>query len=449
MVQLSDNDRNIKFFWVSFVSLFVVSFPFIDRTNSYFYIFIFLAWLCFSGLAYFLLASNMNYDYSGYMLLTGFSMGLILNFSSSFTLSEDIYRYLFDGFLVKHHINPYLYAPSSEFIKPLVNTFPYFDKINNPTISSPYPPLAIAFSFLFVVFIGYAPHLWLLTMNIITVFTGYILLQIFEKLQYNKNLIVLWSLNPNILLEFDHSGHNDVISIFFLVLAIYYLVNKEKPDNKLLILAGLFLSLSIGFKIFTFIFLPFLLYYLCKIGSITAIVLTGVQYFVFFLLINLKFSGIIVFLQYWRFNGGLFEGLFFLFNNFNSSNLNVSLESQLRLFFVVLFIVLFLSLLVNFYKTKKYEKTITIVFMYIGFSYIALFMFSPVLHPWYLLWAVVPFILSEKAFLPYWVFLFLVNISYYYYLDASLSIILIVIEYTIFYLFMAYYIMKHKMTDFC
>ena len=160
-------------------------------------------------------------------------------------------------------------------------------------------------------------------------------------------------------------------------------------------------------------------------------------------MINLKFSGIIVFLQYWRFNGGLFEAVYFLFNNFNSSNLNLTLESNLRLIFSIIFFILFSLIIGYYYKSKTYNKSIKTTFKYIGLSYIVLFIFSPVVHPWYLLWAMIPFILTDKMYYPYWIFLVLINISYYYYLDPSLSLPLIVIEYTIFYLFMLLFSIKN------
>ena len=351
MTFFENSRRNVLFILVIYILLFVLAIPIISRINYLFYFFIVISWIFFSILAYiFIFSSNFSFDlvdidYSYQILLAGFIIGLALNFTSTFSLSEDVYRYLFDGFLIQKNINPYLTAPSM-ISTSITSQFPFYALINNPEVSSPYPPLSIAFSYIYVVLFGFNPIGWLIVINLVTTLTGFILIKILKYLDINKHVIILWSLNPNILFDFNSSGHNDIFTILFLSLSIYFLIRKSENQNVWLIVAGLCFSFSIGLKLFTFLMFPFLIKWFKKSGSFIVILLTSLQFFVFYVLINLNFSGIVIFLKYWRFNGGLFELFYFIFNDFNSSVNNLFLESNLRIIFALIFILSYFIIIV-------------------------------------------------------------------------------------------------------
>lgn len=429
------NERNFPLiFFVFYFLIFFATLPLINRKNIYFYVVLIIYWMFFAFLYFIVIKRDHSYDFSIYILVLGFSIGILLNSYSNFYLSEDIFRYLFDGFLLKHAINPYLYAPLNPSISSIAKQFPFFSQINNADVSSPYPPLSVIFSYLFVSFFNYNTYFWLFLINLCTVGTGFLIVKILENIGLNKNLVLLWSLNPNVLLEFNYSGHNDVLSILFFVAAIYLITNKRTTNNFFIILASLLFSFSIGFKIFMFIAFPFLTKFLKKSGSFLTIFFTVIQFLLFYFFINLNGSGIIIFLKYWRFNGGLFDLLYFIFNGLSTNPSNLSLELILRTLFTIVFGLCFLIILYSFYKNPE-KNDLKDVFLYIGYSYILLFILSPVLHPWYVLWALVPFIFSfEKKFYPYWVLLFLVNSSYLYYLNNSLLNYFMIIEYGFFFI---------------
>ncbi|MHA2099831.1 MAG: hypothetical protein ACW99A_14230, partial [Candidatus Kariarchaeaceae archaeon] len=55
-------------------------------------------------------------------------------------LSDDIYRYLWEGHLQHQGVNPYLFSPDSpDLINHRTN---WWDRVNHPDIQSPYPPFA-------------------------------------------------------------------------------------------------------------------------------------------------------------------------------------------------------------------------------------------------------------------------------------------------------------------
>ena len=427
--------------------IFLLGVPFINRLNIYFYVFLTLIWIIYCSIGYIILFHYKSLDISYGILFIGVIIGLILNITSTFSLSDDIYRYLFDGFLIQHNINPYMYAPNNSYLSTIVSQFPYFSKINNPSISSPYPPLMIFISFIFVSVFGYNLFGWLIITNALWLFTGIFLIKILKILSVPVNYVFLWA-NPLVLLVFDCSGHNDIFSIFFLVIGIYFLVRSQPNSKTLLIISGCFLALSIGTKLFALLYMPFLVKKL-KIGSIFTLFLTILQFIIFLLTINLKTAGITVFLLNWRGNGGLFESLFFIFNHFNSYSYNYLLQLEIRVILVILFclsgIILFL-----FFRNQSSDKGLSkekTIFEFIGYIFILFFLFIPILHPWYLLWAIFPFIIIfEKRFYPYWIFLIINSFTYYLYLNSSVVMPFLILEYCLFYGSLIEYFTNGKFT---
>ena len=71
----------------------------------------------------------------------------------------------------------------------------------------------------------------------------------------NKKFAVIYGLNPFVLIEFIGNVHNDIIVVFFVLLAIFFLKNKK------LVLSIISLALATGIKYFTILLLPFIILY--------------------------------------------------------------------------------------------------------------------------------------------------------------------------------------------
>ncbi len=445
MITSNTKNNHVFYVLVSYLLVFLFGFSVINRLSVLFYIFLTILWVLFLLLGYLVLFKNKSTNFSVYLLIVGVFIGIILNVTSTFTLSDDIYRYLFDGFLVQHHINPYLFAPTDSAISTVARTFPYLHKINNPSVASPYPPLMITISFVFVSLFGYNLLVWLFFINLLWVVTGFILIKMLKFVEISPNYILLW-LNPLVLLAFDSSGHNDMIALFLLTLSIYFMVKSKQSSNIFLIISGMLLALSIGIKLFPLFFVPFLIKKL-KLGALLTIFFTGIQAFIYLSLINIQTSGLTIFLEHWRGNGGLFELIYFLLNNFNSQNYNQPLQYAIRIGFFTLFSGLFVFLIIIHYRNSPPtgDKTnwYLVAFEFIGYGFIGLFIFSPILHPWYLLWAIIPFIITfDSKFYPYWLLIIINSYSYFLYLNPSYFPYYIIVEYTLFYGALLFYFKK-------
>jgi len=87
---------------------------------------------------------------------------------------------------------------------------------------------------------------------IIHIFNCYIIYKISGK----KKFVVIYGLNPFILLEFIGNVHNDIILVCFVLLTIYFLLKKKN-----ILLSIIFLALATGIKYFTILLLPVVIIY--------------------------------------------------------------------------------------------------------------------------------------------------------------------------------------------
>ncbi len=182
------------------------------------------------------------------ILLAGVAFRLSLLPSTRY-LSDDAYRYHWDGKVSLHGINPYQYPPSH----PVLGSLPADDidtRINHPDVRTVYPPLAQ---------ISFACAYWL-TPGSLRGFQYLLLLSeilcwllLWRELRRRKlpqaNLLILvWS--PLILFETYLPGHVDALALPWLTLFIIALGKKQ------CVRVGLFLALACLIKPLALIFVP-------------------------------------------------------------------------------------------------------------------------------------------------------------------------------------------------
>jgi hypothetical protein len=140
-------------------------------------------------------------------------------------LSDDIYRYVWEGRLSAAGINPFAYAPEHSGLMQFRDTgiFPHINNKHLPTI---YPPLS---QFIFALSAGISPTVG--TMKAAFAFfdlaTIAVLLMTLRALNLNLLQAAVYALNPLVIMEFAGSGHLDSAGIFFLMLALYCCIRKK------------------------------------------------------------------------------------------------------------------------------------------------------------------------------------------------------------------------------
>jgi hypothetical protein len=215
-------------------------------------------------------------------------------------LTDDLYRYIWDGWIQLHGINPYHYPPEHEALAEF-QSVPIYDRLNSQSYYTVYPPLS---QLLFAVGGWFYAVDWTVSYYVLKVlfagaeFGGVLLL---SRLAEARNLL-LYAWNPLVLLETAGQGHTEALLVFFLVGTVWA-VRADRPRT-----ASLFLVGAGMVKLYPFVLWPYLL----RRYGITALwpgVLLGMglcaPYAAPYALPHLKAS-VDLFSQLFEFNAGLY-----------------------------------------------------------------------------------------------------------------------------------------------
>ena len=204
------------------------------------------------------------------------------------TLSDDLYRFIWDGRLLVNGFNPYDYLPTKALTLNVdgVDT-ELFNKLNSRNYYTVYPPViqyiyGLA-SYLFPADLFKA--IMLVKGLIICSEMGTILFlkSILHQLNLPAKNALLYALNPLVIIELSGNMHPEVFAIFFLVLGIW-LIAKGNIYTSVLAITG-----SICTKLLPLILIPFLVK---RIGWKVVVL-----YCVFILLVS--FGTGIAFYEFW------------------------------------------------------------------------------------------------------------------------------------------------------
>ncbi len=133
-------------------------------------------------------------------------------------LSDDIYRYLWDGHVLGHGFNPYAYPPAHDALADIRT--PWHGEINHPDVSTIYPPLAqLLFAAVAVTGGGVlsAKALWVA----FDLGCGYLLQRIAVRMGRKPAPVLVWYLwSPLLIVETAWSGHFDAVGLSLLAALI-------------------------------------------------------------------------------------------------------------------------------------------------------------------------------------------------------------------------------------
>ncbi|MEJ2166755.1 MAG: glycosyltransferase family 87 protein [Desulfobacterales bacterium] len=144
-------------------------------------------------------------------------------------LSNDIYRYVWDGRVQQNGINPYLYPPESAELEDLRDDriFPNINRKEYPTV---YPAGAQVFFRLFHLLVGDSVGGYKAIMVFFDISTLLILTALLQNRGFNPSRIIIYAWNPLVLYEISYSGHLEGLVVFLMTAALYlHAVHKKIP----------------------------------------------------------------------------------------------------------------------------------------------------------------------------------------------------------------------------
>ena len=164
-------------------------------------------------------------------------------------LSDDIYRYVWDGRVQAAGINPYRYVPADPSLAQFRDATIY-PKINRRDYATTiYPPLAEAIYFL-TTRISESVTWMKATMLGFEAIAIWALSQLLVSFGLSRQRILIYAWHPLIVWEFAGSGHVDAVAIAFITLAL--LARRRNSEA----LVGITLACATLVKIFPVVLFP-------------------------------------------------------------------------------------------------------------------------------------------------------------------------------------------------
>jgi len=317
-------------------------------------------------------------------------------------LTDDLYRYIWDGWLQVEGINPYRYKPEAEALSSFQSATIY-DRLNSQPYYSVYPPLV---QFFFAVGGWFHSIDWTVSYYVLKglfaalEFGGVVLL---SRLASAKNLL-LYAWNPLVLIETAGQGHTEALLVPLIVGAVWA-VRRGWGHGASLAVAGAGLV-----KLYPFILWPFLVrrygWTALWPGGVL-VILVSLPYAAPYTLPHIKAS-VELFSELFEFNAGpyyLAKYIMRLVTGADWSKVIGPIFQYTYLSFLGVFYLL------DWYRDWSFRRS---VMMGIG---VFLF-FSTTVHPWYFLPLLALGILSSRPAWPWlWVGLFSVG-TYLFYVDG-------------------------------
>jgi hypothetical protein len=299
-------------------------------------------------------------------------------------LSDDIYRYVWDGKLQYVGISPYTYAPSDPLLRPYHSAH-LPARVNFPDIKTIYPPLAQAFFTLSYAIFGENLDGMKFIFILINMGNIFLFYRILQQRRCSLAPLLLFAWNPLLIMETAVNGHLDVLFLFFLLMALLFFYRQRW------LFAGIALGLSVLSKLIPLIALPvFVAELATKKPRRKPLILFSVSFAATLVLAVLPYRKTIGnmlktmmnYSSYWYFNSPHFHLLLAIFKD------NVLVH---RILFLVLIVILAAMVL---WRTR-FEKKIFLCFF-------AFIMFNPVIYPWYLIVLLGLLCIHENRIAFYW-----------------------------------------------
>ena len=328
-------------------------------------------------------------------------------------LSDDVFRYIWDGMLTNQGISPYTIIPSHWADLGLSESFgQMLHQLNSPEYYSVYPPVLQSI-FAASVWLGNGEVLSsIIALRVFVLFAEFgSMLLIWKLLQawtLNTRNLMLYALNPLVIIEYSGSLHGEVFMVFFLLLSLWLLAGKRQW------LSALAFGLSVGAKLLPLMFLPF---YIKRLGLWKTVIyvgiamlVTGLLFIPFWtpeLLTNVSASLKLYFANF-EFNASLYYVIREM--GFWYRGYNIIGQTAVWLPRIVLLIILLIALL-------NRDKEVCVLPKLMLFAWFTYYAFATTVHPWYVavLAVFLPFVKYRFAL----VWLMLVPLSYHAYGGAE------------------------------
>ena len=323
-----------------------------------------------------------------FVLSLGLAMRLLM-FASEPVLEDDYQRYLWDGAVTAHGLNPYQVSPeaaksadpvTSDIGKLAIASGDLLDRVNHPDLRTVYPPVAQGLFALSHIAGPWSLQAWRALCLLGDIATLALLLLLLHELGRSPLWIALYWWNPLAIKELINSAHLEAILIPVVLGAIMLAIYRRH------LLATLALVVGAGIKLWPVLLLPLVWRPLAaRPHALTLAVAMaaalGLALAAPFLWSGLdQSSGLVAYAQNWKTNSALFPQLEALAGVLFAWIGGIEPPIIARALVALLLLGLALWLARKPYKTA--DQLIQKCLILVG----ALVLLSPAQFPWYFLW---------------------------------------------------------------
>lgn len=360
-----------------------------------------------------------------------FTVGLLsrlLLFIGLPMLSDDLYRFIWDGQLINNGMSPFAELPLTIAAKetmPSGLSYELYEQLNSKEYFAIYPPLN---QFIFWLSAWIGNDNWLVSANVIRVFllTGdlvsYVFIRKILKADHRDTQLSNWYwLNPLVILEGVGNLHFELLVVTFMVIGIFFF--KQSSYWK----SGVGFGLAIATKLLPLIYLPALLLRKDFKSGITTTLIAGILGIISFVpmidaaLIDSMSASLGLYFQKFEFNASIY----FLIREIGFWVIGYNIIGTLgpALSMATLFGVLLIAWL-----GKKRQWRIEEIMLWSLTCYLLL---ATTVHPWYILPLIMLGVLTNYWFPIIWSLLIFVTYFGYTSTGFELSAGWLVLEYTV------------------
>ncbi|WP_299013118.1 mannosyltransferase [uncultured Polaribacter sp.] len=436
---------------LSIFTYFFVAY-FLERTQ--FYVLSFSWIVLFSAFYFFLKNEKLTFRNLAAIAIL---FRLIFLFSTP-NLSQDFYRFIWDGRMILNDLNPYLSLPQTyiaQNLQPIAEANALYKGMGalNGSHYTNYPPLNQLCFFIAAVFANKSIFGAVIVLRIIIIAADLGILyfgkKLLERLHLPVKNIFWYILNPFVIIEMTGNLHFESVMLFFLVWALYQLHQRKW------IFAGILIACSVSVKLIPLLFLPLFYQFLNNNSSrkwlptqkgiknlilfYSVILGTTILFFAPFYSNNLIANygnSVGLWFRNFEFNASfyyIFREIGYLFRGYNEIAIIGKITPILT--------IVFLIYLTFFRKNNTLIALITAMLFGLSFYYFT----ATTVHPWYVATPLILCVFTKYKFPVVWSFVIILSYQAYANNPWKENLYFIFIEYAVLFGFLGYEIYKQRL----
>ncbi len=370
----------------------------------------------------------------------GVTIGVVLRVALLFAfplLSDDIYRFLWDGHLMHNAVHPLSYLPShliensalsDDYLKGI------YSELNSPDYFTVYPPISQLVFYIATLSESWSINFSAGVIKLVLLLSDVGILLMLRKLLTGFNISSRWSLvyflNPLVITEVGGQIHFESLMVFFLCSTFYALYRNRVS------IAGVSLALSVGTKLLPLMFAPLFIKYFYDRREASGFVRSLLHFFVPFGTVLLMTFGpffwsldwanfmasLNLYFQTFEFNASLYyllRWLGYIFTGYNQIAVVGPMLSILTVGFII------------YLAVKKSAGNLLELWKLCLMSFACYLFCATTVHPWYLIMLLFFATAFRYQWILVWSALIMLSYSTYIHPEFQQNLFLISVEYAI------------------